>query len=480
MEEDIFNETSNEIPENEILDKEEFGLVPAAVVKDERRRVIYTDEEGNIEDERYYADAHYIPYDERNEPPRYYTPRKGEGKHESRRLKLNLNAAAAKIAAACLACLVLGAAAGSAITTAKLDGRVTALEEYTSATPTPQLAVAATAAPVTGAVSAGSYSNASDIYELACSQTVSISTEVAYTDFFGRGYSSGASSAGSGIIATTDGYILTNCHVVSTVAQQGGSVYVSTYDGQSYPATIVGIDDTNDIAVLKIDAEELNAAVFGDSDSLRVGDEVYAVGNPLGQFDFSMSFGRVSALNRSVSTSDSDNPITMFQLDAAVNSGNSGGPVYNSAGEIVGVVTAKYEKNGVEGLGFAIPVNDAVKIASDLINKGYVSGRAYLGVTVDERYTEVYASYFRMPYGAYVYSVEEGSPLEKAGIVPGDVIVSFNGERVESRAELKAALLRCHADDTVEIQIFRDGEYYGAELTLAEATGSANGSSKAF
>lgn len=470
MEEDKVSEIENEIPENEV-----FELVPTVIVKEGRRRVVYTEDDDYIEDDRYYSDAHYIPYGESNEPPRYYTPRRGEGKHVNRKIKIP---AAAKLISACLACLILGAAAGAAITNARLEDRVSALEILASATPVPQIGTAAPSGISTAAASDSGLS-AADVYELACAQTVSISTEIAYTDVFGRSLGSSIESSGSGVIATSDGYIITNCHVVSTAARQGGAIVVYTYDGLSYFAEIVGYDETNDIAVLKIDADGLNPAVFGDSNALRVGDEVYAVGNPMGQLDFSMSFGRVSALNRNVNTSDSENPIKMFQLDAAVNSGNSGGAVYNSSGEVVGIVTAKYASSGVEGLGFAIPANDASKIATELITNGYVSGRAFFGVAIDERYTPVYARYYSMPNGAYVYSVAADSPGESAGIRPGDVITTFNGKTVETGAQLKAALLECHAGDTVCVKIFRAGEFIELEVKLSEAGGNDSGA-KAF
>lgn len=187
---------------------------------------------------------------------------------------------------------------------------------------------------------------------------------------------SSAAVSGSGFIASSDGYIITNYHVIQNAYEGNFDINVMTHDGTKYIATVVGTEQDNDIAVLKIDAEGLNPVTFGDSDELAVGDTVYAVGNPLGELEFSMSTGHVSAKDRAITTEESATPINVFQIDAAVNSGNSGGPVYNDQGQVVGVVNAKYSATGVEGIGFAIPANDAVSIANDLITKGYVTGKA--------------------------------------------------------------------------------------------------------
>ena len=172
---------------------------------------------------------------------------------------------------------------------------------------------------------------------------------------------------------------------------------VLTYDGTTYQATIVGVDEDNDIALLKVDASGVTPVTFGDSDSMTVGDTVYAVGNPLGELEFTMTSGMISALDRTITTSDgTDNGINMFQIDAAVNAGNSGGPVYNTSGQVIGIVTAKYSSSGVEGLGFAIPVNDAVAIANDLMKNGTVTDRAQLGITL-QTIPDSAAQYYNMP-----------------------------------------------------------------------------------
>jgi serine protease Do len=306
---------------------------------------------------------------------------------------------------------------------------------------------------------------ASQIYAQALEQVVGITTEVTYTNFFGQTSSSAVS--GSGFIVSENGYILTNYHVIEYAYEGKQAITVMTYDGTKYEASIVGVEPSNDVAVLKIDAENLNAVSYGDSDAIAVGETVYAVGNPLGELEFSMSTGHVSALDRVISTEESES-INMFQVDAAVNPGNSGGPVYNAMGQVVGMVTAKYSETGVEGLGFAIPINDAVSIANDLITKGYVTGKAYMGIRLDERYNSMYAQYYNMPLGAYVYSVDSGTCAETAGIQGGDIITKLGSTTVQSYTELKQALRQFSAGDSTTVTVYRAGEELTLNITFDE------------
>ena len=298
---------------------------------------------------------------------------------------------------------------------------------------------------------------------------VGISSEITSTNYFGIQSSSAVS--GTGFIISEDGYILTNYHVIELAASSGSDISVILNDGTTYLASVVGYEKFNDVAVLRIDASGLTPAKLGDSDDILVGDMVYAVGNPLGELDFSMSFGHVSALDRLITTDESGVPINMFQIDAAVNSGNSGGPVYNSGGEVIGIVTAKYADKGVEGLGFAIPINDALSIANELITQGYISGKAYMGVSIDSRYNSLYSLYYNMPLGAYVQSVESGSCAEKAGIRPDDIIVELDGETITSYNDLTVAIHNHKAGDTVTLAVYRDGETIRLSLTFDEAKG---------
>ena len=280
---------------------------------------------------------------------------------------------------------------------------------------------------------------------------------------------SSSAVSGTGFIISSDGYILTNYHVIELAAQNGKDVDVILYDGTRYTASIVGYEKYNDVAVLKVDANGLKSVSFGDSDSISVGEVVYAVGNPLGELDFSMSTGYVSALDRAITSDESGVAINMFQIDAAVNSGNSGGPVYDAAGEVIGIVTAKYASTGVEGLGFAIPINDAVSIANDLITKGYVTGKAYMGVTIDQRYNSLYSQYYNMPLGAYVSSVESGSSAERAGVQAKDIITKLGDKDITGYTDLTSALHSFSAGETAEITVYRGGEDLTLTITFDEA-----------
>ena len=414
--------------------------------------------------QKIYSDAHYVPENENTVPPRYYTPPEKPAKAPKEKKP---HGKWARALCMCLVCALLGGLCGAGIMAGSINGRIAAMEEkleeqakeslsvgQTSTTPAP-VSTTTTAKPIAA------------IYDQACSEVVGITTEVTYTNFFGQTSSSAVS--GSGFIVSADGYILTNYHVIEYAYKGNYAVTVMLHDGTRYEASIVGVEDCNDIAVLKIDASGLDPVTFGDSDKLSVGDDVYAVGNPLGELEFSMTTGRVSALDRLITTDESAEAINMFQIDAAVNSGNSGGPVYNANGEVVGIVTAKYSETGVEGLGFAIPINDAVKIAEDLINKGYVTGKAYMGVSIDERYNSMYSQYYNMPIGAFIKSVEPGSCADNAGIQSGDIITKLGDVEITGYSDLKQAIKQYSAGDTAEVELYRAGESRTITVTFDEA-----------
>ena len=280
------------------------------------------------------------------------------------------------------------------------------------------------------------------------------------------------SGAGSGVIISQDGYILTCAHVVSGATSV--KVQLNGSD-ESYDATIVGQDSTSDIAVLKIDATGLTPAVIGDSDALAVGEVAVAVGNPLGTLSNTVTDGIVSALNRSVSiqSSGSVNTMSLIQMDASVSPGNSGGGLFNMNGELVGIVNAKSSSSDAEGLGFAIPINDAIKVAQDLLENGYVTGRPYLGITylaVEDAQTA--AQLGVNAYGVYVVEVVKGGPAEKAGLQAGDRIVSVDGTEIASKDDLGTLMQKHAAGDTLSITVARGGQMQTVSLTLGEKNNS--------
>ena len=419
--------------------------------------------------QRIYSDAHYVRADESTTPPRYYTPPEKPQKEprESKNKKKGVSLGA--MIAMCLVCALLGGLGGGAVVGSMMNSRVNSLEENVSAlTENAKQPVLAPASSTRASEtrSSGDGLSAADIYDLACEQVVGIRSEVTYTNFFGM--TSSAAVSGSGFIISEDGYILTNYHVVESAHTANLDIKVVTFDGTEYIADIVGVEPNNDIAVLKINAQGLSAAGLGNSDELRVGDAVYAVGNPLGELDFSMSTGHVSALDRVINTQESER-INMFQIDAAVNEGNSGGPVYNGMGEVVGIVTAKYSSSGVEGLGFAIPINDVKAIADDLINIGYVTGKAYMGVSFDSRYNSMYSQYYGMPLGAYVGEVTPHTAAEKAGLKSGDIITAIGGYTVESYNDIKGALRHFSSGETAVLTVYRAGDELHLSITFDEA-----------
>lgn len=273
-------------------------------------------------------------------------------------------------------------------------------------------------------------------------------------------------SSGSGVIFSEDGYVVTNYHVI----ENGESYTVLLADERSQPARLVGSDPTSDLAVLQVNATDLTPAEFGDSDDVYVGDNVVAIGDPLGvEFRGTMTNGIVSAINRNVNVNG--RTMNLIQTNAALNSGNSGGPLINSCGQVIGINTIKIgaftDSAGVEGLGFAIPSAVVKDIVSQILNQGYVSGRPFLGIT-GERLSVFYQRYYRLPAGLYVTAVAEGSSAADVGIVPGDILLSIDGTNIRTQNELDTALYNYAAGDQMDIVIYRSGYTMQATLTLAE------------
>ena len=274
-------------------------------------------------------------------------------------------------------------------------------------------------------------------------------------------------STGTGVVLSENGYIVTNAHVVENAT----AVEVLFTDKRTLSASPVGLDVISDLAVLKVDATDLKAAEFGDSSSLQVGDAVVAIGDPLGvELRGTMTDGIVSAINRDITTEG--RTMTLIQTNAALNSGNSGGPLLNCYGQVIGINTMKIgdymNVNGVEGLGFAIPSTTVKEIVDQLIAQGYVSGRPTIGITGQEIST-FDQMYYRIPQGIYITEVAAGSDAEAKGIHPGDILLQFDGARITNSQALKNALYAHSAGDTVNIVIYRNGNQYSVDIILGQS-----------
>ena len=309
---------------------------------------------------------------------------------------------------------------------------------------------------------------------------VGISVQYSVNSIFSTA-SSTATAEGSGVIISTDGYILTNNHVInssssssssnsSSYYELGKATSISVYlynDETAYPAKVIGTDDQTDLAVIKIDKTDLTAAELGDSSTVQVGEWCMAIGNPLGMKS-SVTTGSISALNREITDSDGKT-YTLIQTDAAINSGNSGGALVNSNGQIIGINTLKASGTGVEGLGFAIPINSTKSITSDLIKYNKVK-RPYIGITgSDITDTTIKQNpTANLVVGAYVRSVSEYSPAEKAGIKVGDIIIKADNQTIKTMNELNTIKNKHNIGDTITLTIMRDGAEKTVDITLLE------------
>ncbi len=312
---------------------------------------------------------------------------------------------------------------------------------------------------------------AAEVYAVNVNSTVGITTSIT-TNYWG--YQSTSAASGSGFIISDDGYILTNFHVI----ESSNSITVSLYNGKNYDASLIGYDESNDIAVLKIEAEGLSPVVLGDSDNLNVGDSVIAIGNPLGELTFSLTAGTISAKDREVTFSGG---ITMnlLQTDCAINSGNSGGALFNMYGEVIGVTNAKYSSSSsseasIDNIGFAIPINSIRSIVESIIEKGYVS-KPYLGVSVSD-VNESYQIY-GLPAGAAVQAVTEDSPAEKAGLQIGDIITKVGDTEISSSDELVSLIGNSEIGDSLTLTIYRRGQTISVTVEIGEQIQSATSDS---
>lgn len=382
------------------------------------------------------------PVHEEPEPPK---PRKKKG---------------GKLVALCLVCAIVGGIAGGAgvaAATGSFSKDQSTIYEGTRPTTVVDVSNVTGKEPLT----------APEIYATYVGSTVGITTEIVTTNGWGQPVSQAA--AGSGFVITEDGYILTNYHII----EDADSIQVSFVDGTTYDATLVGGESENDIAVLKIDATGLTPVIIGDSDNVKVGEQVVAIGNPLGELTFSMTSGIVSAKDRSI-TMENGEVMNMIQTDTAINSGNSGGPLFDMYGQVIGITSAKLSGSSsssatIEGLGFAIPINDIKDMVTDIMENGYVTGKPYMGITVST-VPESISERYGMSQGALVESVDESSCAAKAGLEKGDIITAMDGKTVISSAELVEAKKNYKAGDTVTLEVERNGEKLELTLTFDEDT----------
>ena len=359
-----------------------------------------------------------------------------------------------KITALALCCALVGGAVGGGVVWGVTRSGGSSTEMNVSSRPATQVSI--------NTVDGQTPMSDAEVYAANANSVVSINvTGTSGTNFFGQPVKT--ASAGSGFVLTKDGYIVTNYHVV----KDADTVKVTMYNGDEYDAKYVGGDEDYDIAVIKVEATDLQPVTLGDSDKLNVGDHVLAVGNPLGELTFSISGGMVSSVNRAINVSGT--PFNMIQTDASINPGNSGGPMFNEYGEVVGIVSAKYSSTGneaVEGLGFAIPINDVFAMIQDIMTNGYITNKPYLGITGGSMTEQMAAQYrYDIKEGVFVYSVEEGKAAEKAGLQMGDVITKVDDHDIKSMEDLTAVKKQYAAGDTSTLTIYRSGETMTVELT---------------
>ena len=373
---------------------------------------------------------------------------------------------AGKIVALLLACALVGGGSGFGAAALMQKNAAAQPQSTTQASSDASVMLEAkrqAAALQVASVDTGKVLTPSEVYAQNVNSTVGITTSIT-TSYFG--YQTTSAAAGSGFILTQDGYILTNYHVV----EGSNSIKVTTYDGTSYDAQLIGYDESNDIAVLKIDASDLTPVVLGDSDTLNVGDSVVAIGNPLGELTFSLTTGVVSALDRPV-TFSTGTTMNLIQTDCAINSGNSGGALFNLYGEVIGITNAKYSSSGssseasIDNIGFAIPIDQVRSIFESIITNGYIV-KPYIGVTVSDVSSE--SQSYGLPQGAAVRSVTENGPAAEAGLQENDIITAVNGETITGSNDLVKLVKASAAGDTLELTVYRQGQTTTLTLTVGE------------
>jgi serine protease Do len=311
-------------------------------------------------------------------------------------------------------------------------------------------------------VDTGEKMTPTEVYATMVNATVGITTSIT-TNYWG--YKTTSAASGSGFIFSSDGYIITNFHVV----ENSDSITVSLFDGRSYDAELIGYDAGNDVAILKVDATDLTPVVLGDSDQLNIGDDVVAIGNPLGELTFSLTSGVVSAKDREI-TMASGATMRLIQTDCAINSGNSGGALLNLYGEVVGITNAKYSSDSsreasIDNIGFAIPINKAREIAESIIEKGYVS-KPYIGISAITVSKDMQG--YGLPEGASVQSITEGSPADSAGLRKNDIITHVGKEPIATSSQLVGFIQEAKVGDELKFTIYRQGGTMELSVTVGE------------
>ena len=371
-----------------------------------------------------------------------------------------------KVVAVALCCSLLGGAVGAAATMlVNLDDNTTSQQAPTQ-NPTNASVILEgqreNAALDITQIDTSKLMTPAEVYAINVNSTVGITTSIT-TNFWG--YQTTSAAAGSGFIFSSDGYILTNFHVV----EDSSSITVAMYDGKTYDAKLIGYDDGNDVAVLKIDAQNLVPVVLGNSDQVNVGDSVVAIGNPLGELTFSLTSGAISAKDREITMSNGS-AMRLMQTDCAINSGNSGGALFNLYGEVIGITNAKYSNSSssgasIDNIGFAIPINKARSIAESIIEKGYVV-KPYIGIsatTVSEE-TQSYG----LPQGAAVKQIAADGPAAAGGLKVNDIITHINGNPITGSSDLVSIINDSAPNDVLKFTVYRSGSTLELTITVGE------------
>ena len=371
---------------------------------------------------------------------------------------------AARFVALGLCCALIGGLAGG--------GGVLAYNHFAGGSTTIYQGSAPTTAVNLASVDGHTVLTPEEIYAANLGAAVGVNGDVTTNAW---GYTVRNAVSGSGFVISsnaTSSYIVTNYHVINGV----DDIKVFFANGDSYDATLVGGEQDNDIAVLRIEVGNLQTVTLGDSDALNVGQEVYAIGNPLGELTFTFTGGYVSAKDRSVTMSDGT-VMNMLQTDTAINNGNSGGPLFNEYGQVIGIVSAKLSSSSsseasVEGLGFAIPINDVRDMITSIIENGYVTGKPSMGILLDD--VPQAAQQYGVPAGAEVLAILDGSGADNGGLQVGDIITAVNGTEVSGSSDLQSAVSEFSAGDTVTLSIYRNGETTTVDVTLDEENTDRN------